>query len=222
MVSLGLHTALLALPLAPSPEVAPELVEPESLDVTVLPAAPVVKPTIPPTAPSPPLASAAAEVTAQAPLAPKPTAQSRSQPQPVVETPLPKADEQPLSDPEPPAPDPPVPPASEAPPTPYQDFPHLAEATAGCQGLSECWRSPAPSWRAAAGALREQLETQGYELENITDQVVSEDTGVQVYEVARSGTPQYYLHLISVAGGVLYTLAQEPLTADAIAAIEQF
>lgn len=218
--SLGLHSLLLALPLASPPDAEPEQVEPESLEITVLPApVPVVEPVTPSAATVPPV-QVPAQVPIQAQPTTRPVIQPVLQPTPSPAAPPAKAEELPISDSEPPTP--PSPLEEEVPPSPYQDFPHLAEATSGCQGVAECWRSPASSWRAAAGALREQLETQGYQLENITDQIVSEDTGVRIYAVARNGTPEYYLHLISVAGGVLYTLAQEPLTADAIAAIEKF
>ncbi|HEY9764493.1 MAG TPA: hypothetical protein V6D07_18340 [Trichocoleus sp.] len=221
-VSLGLHGVLLTLPLASPPEAETELIEPESLAVTVLPAAPVAKPEV-----TPPASSSSPPKVAPAPVQPtqmRPTPQPAPQPQrqPVAETPSPKADEQPRKDPEPAPPEPT--PEAETPPVPYQDFPHLAEATAGCQGLSEglpdCWRSPASNWRAASRALREQLEDQGYVLEDITDKIVSEDTGVRIYEAARNGNPEYYLHLISVDGGLLYALAQERFTENEIAAIK--
>ncbi|MBD0267650.1 MAG: hypothetical protein ICV77_05075 [Cyanobacteria bacterium Co-bin8] len=212
LASLSLHGLLLKLPLAvlhPSSEtenpVEPETVT-ETVAVTLLPPAPKVEVIDP----LPAALETPSPQTAPPPSpAPRPTSPAPVQP----ELPLPvEAVTELPSDPPPPSP-------ADTPPDPYAGFPHLAGATAGCQDLSNCWRSEADSWRAAARTLQAQLESQGYELDDKTEEILGEDTGVRIYAVTRDGSPAYYLNLVSVTGGILYTMTPEPMTADAIASI---
>ncbi|HEY9734696.1 MAG TPA: hypothetical protein V6D06_00385 [Trichocoleus sp.] len=219
-VSIGLHGLLLKLPVktpAPLPETA-LIVPPESMPVTTLPA-PAAAPPEPAAqnpAPAPPENAPAAVAPAAAAPAPNLLAAEPVTSEPVVSdepiTPDPVASDPVTSDPTAPL----------DPPAPYQDFPHLAGATAGCQGSATCWRSPAASWRSAANELKAQLESQGYTLDDVTERLLGDDTGARIYTVNRNGETAYYLNLVSVRDGILYTLAAEPITAAAIAAIDRF
>jgi hypothetical protein len=77
------------------------------------------------------------------------------------------------------------------------------------------------SWRSAAGNLQERLESQGYTVSNITGEVLSIDSGVRVYAVSKPGEPDYYLNLVSVQEGVLYTMTAEPMTADQVLELQR-
>jgi hypothetical protein len=98
----------------------------------------------------------------------------------------------------------------------------LDGAQAACEGLADCWRSPvSSSWRSAAGDLEARLESQGYTVSNITGEVLSIDSGVRVYAVSKPGEPNYYLNLVSVREGVLYTMTAEPMTSDQVLALQR-
>jgi hypothetical protein len=105
-------------------------------------------------------------------------------------------------------------------PTPYANFPHLEGAEATCGGVADCWRSPASSWRSASADLEDRLENAGYTLTNVTGEVLDVDIGVRVYAVKQGEEVSYYLNLVSVAGGVLYTMTQEPITAEMVNALQ--
>lgn len=77
------------------------------------------------------------------------------------------------------------------------------------------------SWRSAAGDLKERLEAQGYTVSNITGEVVAIDSGVRVYAVSKPGEPDYYLNLVSVREGLLYTMTAEPITSDQVLALQR-
>ena len=210
--SLTAHGALLALVLpsptaknlpADSPGEPPVVLE--DIAVTVLPK-PVVVDALPteeiaqPTAPVPVLQAAPPAVSA-APVPPV----SPPVPSPVVPEPVPPA--------------PPAPPEEVS--GPYVNFPHLGGQTA-CQGLSDCWRSPvSSSWRSVASDLEERLEAQGYTLSNVTGEVLAIDSGVRVYVVSKPGEPDYFLNLVSVADGVLYTMTAEPMTSAQVLVLQR-
>ncbi|MFQ4138755.1 hypothetical protein PGN35_020815 [Nodosilinea sp. PGN35] len=225
IASLAAHGALLAFAL---PDTAPEsppleaLPEPpprlDDVAVTVLPrpavdpppAAAPATPTAFPAAPTP--AAARPQVAPQAPTAPTATAQPEAPPDPVAVAP----------EPAPFTPSEPSTPTEPPPPAPYADFPHLEGAQAACEGVADCWRSPvSSSWRSAAGDLQARLEAQGYTVRNITGEVLSIDSGVRVYAVSRPGEAKYYLNLVSVREGVLYTMTAEPMTSDQVLALQR-
>ncbi|MEA5451581.1 hypothetical protein VB780_23595 [Leptolyngbya sp. CCNP1308] len=224
IASLAAHGALLAM-VVPSSNQTPALVEDlaeaspplDDVAVTVLPKSTVEAPTA--VVPAAPVASAPAapapQTAPQAPTAPIPTAQSEaapSQPQPVAAAPEPA----PFTPPESSAADEPPPPAL------YANFPHLDGARAACEGLADCWRSPvSSSWRSAAGDLQARLESQGYTVSNVTGEVLSIDSGVRVYAVSKPGEAEYYLNLVSVREGVLYTMTAEPMTSEQVLALQR-
>ncbi|PSR12640.1 hypothetical protein C8255_26345, partial [filamentous cyanobacterium CCP3] len=116
------------------------------------------------------------------------------------------------------------PPTTAAPetPAPYASFPHLNGAQAACEGLADCWRSPvSSSWRGAASDLQARLEAQGYTLDNVTGEVLSIDSGVRIYAVSKPGEASYYLNLVSVREGVLYTMTAEPMTSDQVLTLQR-
>ncbi len=218
IASLAAHGVLLALVIpdsSPAPPLAEDLAKtPPPLDdvtLTVLPPTVETSPTVAPAEPMPTTTAAPPPVAPQAPTAPIPAAQPQPSPQPVA------------TDPEP-AVTPPLEPVSEppAPPALYADFPHLDGAQAACEGLADCWRSPvSSSWRSAAGDLQTRLESQGYTVSNITGEVLSIDSGVRVYAVSKPGEPNYYLNLVSVREGLLYTMTAAPMTSEQVLALQR-
>jgi hypothetical protein len=64
------------------------------------------------------------------------------------------------------------------------------------------------------------LEAQGYRLSNITGEVLSTETGVRIYRVAKDGEDPYYLNLVSVTEGILYSLTPTPLSEDRLVALQ--
>ncbi|MBD2109551.1 hypothetical protein [Nodosilinea sp. FACHB-13] len=227
IASLAAHGVLLALVVPDSNQAPPlteDLAEPapplEDVALTVLPPAVEAPPAVAPVKAPPALTSAkpGAATTAipsqtapQASIAPAPAAQPKPSPQPTAAAPEPAST-------------PPAAPASESPGPPalYANFPHLDGAQAACQGLADCWRSPvSSSWRSAAGDLQARLESQGYTVSNITGDVLSIDSGVRVYAVSKPGKPNYYLNLVSVREGVLYTMTAEPITSDQVLALQR-
>lgn len=218
IASLAAHGVLLALVIPdsdPAPPLAEDLAEtPPPLDdvtLTVLPPTVEAPPAVAPAEPRPTTTAAPPPAPPQAPAAPAPAAQPQPSPQPLAETPEPA-----VTPPPAPAVEPPAPPAL------YANFPHLDGAQAACEGLADCWRSPvSSSWRSAAGDLQARLESQGYTVSNITGEVLSIDSGVRVYAVSKPGEPEYYLNLVSVREGVLYTMTAEPMTSDQVLALQR-
>ncbi|PSN14732.1 hypothetical protein C7293_10450 [filamentous cyanobacterium CCT1] len=88
--------------------------------------------------------------------------------------------------------------------------------------MADCWRSPvSSSWRGAASALQARLEAQGYTLNNVTGDVLSIDSGVRIYAVSKPGEASYYLNLVSVRDGVLYTMTAEPMTSEQVLTLQR-
>ncbi|OKH44823.1 hypothetical protein NIES30_21570 [Phormidium tenue NIES-30] len=200
----------------PAPPLAEDLVKtPPPLDdvtLTVLPSTVEAPPVVTPAEPMPDTTAAPPPAAPQAPTPPPiSAAQPQPSPQPVAQTPEPA-----VTPPPEPVVDPPAPPAL------YANFPHLDGAQAACEGLADCWRSPvSSSWRSAAGDLEAQLESQGYTVSNVTGEVLSIDSGVRVYAVSKPGEAEYYLNLVSVREGVLYTMTAEPMTSDQVLALQR-
>lgn len=229
VAALGLHWLVLSWELPqhsqPEPDLAAEEVAEEPLkdiSITVLPqSTPTPTPAAEPPAPEmPPIQPASS------PLPPRSPDPPPLQPAPPATMPPPEAvDQEPdLSEsevlvketlePEPNLdPDPPE-------PSPYADFPHLAGAEATCEGMADCWRSPASSWRSASTDLKSQLENAGYTLTNVTGDVLDVDTGVRVYAVKQGEEVAYYLNLVSVVDGVLYTMTEEPITSEMVRVLQ--
>lgn len=224
LASLAAHGVLLALALPSSDQTSPKNTsaeaspEPEDIAVTMLPKAtveeipaeeaPVEAPVTAPAAVSPAPPQQAPQ--AAAPTAPK----SAPEPPPQIAEPAPR----PSFDP------PPAPPVEPEPaePLPYANFPHLEGAQSTCEGLVDCWRSPvSSSWRGAAGDLQERLESQGYSVNNVTGEVLSIDSGVRVYAISKPGESDYYLNLVSVRDGLLYTMTPEPMTTEQVLALQR-
>jgi hypothetical protein len=227
VASLGGHGVLLAL-VMPGQESDPQPPDPPAetlpplndVAVTVLPRSEAeVAP--PPEAPTP----TPAPVAPPAPSAPMAPAAAAPETVAPAEAAAPEA----VTPPE--AVAPPAPPAVRSapttvlepePPAPFANFPHLAGAQATCPGLATCWRSPvSSSWRAAASDLRDRLESQGYRLSNVTGEVLAIDSGVRVYAVSKAGEPDYFLNLVSVSDGVLYTMTAEPMTTEQVLALQR-
>lgn len=213
-LSLGLHGLVLRAPMPPSPP--PQLEDPApppppEISVTVLPKPVPVEPPAPPPEPvSDPI--------------PEPTPPPIAEPEaPVV--PLPAAELAPILPeselpPEPIAPEPELPPVPETPPTPYADFPH-SDVSIGCDNQDACWFNPDRSFRSEARDLTAQLEGQGYEVENITEDVLDVDTGIRIYAVIKAEQTEYYLNLVSlISGGTIYTLTEAPITQEEFEALQ--
>ncbi|MBE9156140.1 hypothetical protein IQ265_04730 [Nodosilinea sp. LEGE 06152] len=225
--SLAAHGVLLVL-VVPGPTGEPQPVavtdeapaELKDVAVTVLPKSA--------TAEAPPAENLAQPPAQPDVVAPRMQPAPQVAPRPVAPQPVAPVESSPASPtaipPEPAAFTPPPPPTVSEPETPaaYPNFPHLEGAQAACEGMADCWRSPvSSSWRGAASALQERLEAQGYTLSNVTGDVLSIDSGVRVYAVSKPGEASYYLNLVSVRDGVLYTMTAEPMTSDEVLALQR-
>lgn len=200
-------TALELEPAAPKPAAIATALSPAVNPSSPLPAA--VQPSSAPTQPSP--------APAQQPPRAQPPRVQPPQPQAAASSPTPPstAVPEPAFTPQPVAPEP-------EPPGLYANFPHLDGAQAACEGLAACWRSPvSSSWRGAANDLKDRLEAQGYTLQNVTGEVLSMDSGARVYTVSKPGEAEYYLNLVSVREGVLYTMTAEPMTSEQVLALQR-
>ncbi|QQE66222.1 hypothetical protein GFS31_29200 [Leptolyngbya sp. BL0902] len=236
--SLGAHGVLLGLPWSsstPETEDLAALEEPPTvtMDVAVLPTRPdQAEPELPLPVVSPPETMPAAVAVDPAPRvippSPQPVPEAISEVAPAaVEPPVTAAPESPV--PEPIAADPAPEPIAEtiaadttAPePQPFANFPHFQGAQQADCGGEACWTSPVEGgWRGAARSLQDNLEAQGYTLSNITGEVLSTETGVRIYRVAKAGEDPYYLNLVSVADGILYSLTPTPLTEDRLVTLQ--
>ncbi len=220
VVSVGAHVALLGISLpdlrqevnAPIPETDPLT----DVAVTVIPKV-EPQPQLDSAALVPPAPEATSPVTPAAPqpatvpsLAPSPPS---TQPDPAPETPAP-AVESPVVKPF--TPPPPLEPDA---PAAFADFPHLEGAMVACPETGNCWQSPVSSWRSATTNLRNRLEAQGYTVDNITGEVLSTETGVRVYAVTKAGEDTYYLNLVSISTGILYSMTPEPITMEQVEAL---
>lgn len=142
----------------------------------------------------------------------KPTPKPSVKPSPIVQkvaptivTPKPS----PIVQPSPvatPTPSPSVTPSPSPSPT---DVLQLEGAQPGCNGLIGCWQMAETRGRMVAGTLEEQLQKQGYEVRKLD---LDDDTGMQVYEVAKNGTRQYFLHLLWSDRGTIYVRNPELLS----------
>lgn len=234
IVSIGLHSLLLLLPLPASP--------PESVTETVslietppappeIPASPSLQPSVQPQLlPSPtpavPVNSIPAPVPpsvipSPSPATPTPSIAPTPQISPIPASPTPAVVESPPPSPATsPTPDVAVSPSPT--PTPelaatpadyLADFPHIASATAGCHNSDECWRSTDTQWRSVAGTLRENLQAQGY---TVAEMPIADDIGRRVYQIEKPGQQTFYLNLISTFEGTLYFITEAPMSAEEI------
>jgi hypothetical protein len=228
--SLGAHGVLLGLPWWPSANETEDFAALEELplatmDVAVLPA--------PPAQPELDIPIAVPRPATTRPTAVDPSPRVVPPVQPSVPEVIPASAEQ-EADPAPPAPDPmsthlepePIPepmaePIPEPEPQPYADFPHVQGAQQADCGGEACWTSPVEgSWRGAARSIQDNLEAQGYILNNITGEVLSTETGLRIYRVVKDGEDPYYLNLVSVNDGILYSLTPTPLSEDRLVALQ--
>gem|GEM_PF-1546891 len=145
------------------------------------------------------------------PIAPSPTSTQPS----LATEPLGSVTEAPVVDPIPS----PLPSESDA-SVPFADFPHLEGSVSACPDTGNCWQSPVSSWRSATTDLRDRLEAQGYTLDNITGEVLSTETGARIYAVSKPGEETYYLNLVSVRAGILYSMTSEPITLEQVMALQ--
>ncbi|MGD1898835.1 MAG: hypothetical protein ACFB16_18010 [Phormidesmis sp.] len=94
-----------------------------------------------------------------------------------------------------------------------EEFPHLAGAQSGCYGLAGCHQL-AGNYRQAAQQLIDQMEAQGYQL-NERDDI--EDTGHRVFEVIAPNEPEkiYYLNVFSPdVGSTVYVVTTDILNLE--------
>ena len=232
VAALGLHWLVLSWELPQHPQPDPTPVAEESpktplkdISITVLPqSTPTPTPTAEPSSPAPPpiqpspspLPPRSPDPPSPPPPPPEPAA-TMPPPEPVDQEPDLSESEVLMKDTLEPEPNlDPAPPE----PSPYADFPHLAGAEATCEGMADCWRSPASSWRSASTDLKSQLENAGYTLTNVTGDVLDVDTGVRVYAVKQGEEVAYYLNLVSVVNGVLYTMTEEPITSEMVGVLQ--
>jgi len=230
IVSVGLHIVVLLLPLPDRSTPEPPLAE-EPVRITQLPASPL--PTAPPsvTVPTPAVPPPVAQTSPAAPppAAPRPTAPPPASPSPSAQA-SPGSTVQPSPTPASQSPSPQGTSNSEEPdpspsPTPsLSPTPETSEVTGlatkiphatiggepGCGGQENCWQTQDTQWRSVARALEQELENQGYDVEQQTD---DETPGFRVYEVSRNGEVEY-LNLISTLQGTFYVLADEAMSRE--------
>jgi hypothetical protein len=207
LISLGLHTIALMVPL-PSSEPLPK--------ETVVKVTQIQKPNLskPPVNRQTPVPSTAK---------PKPKAKqslirsrsiasqtnSLTVPRP---TPTPNLPSTPQSSPSPipnPSPNSTTPPESET-GTEVAAFSKSLGASQGCNQAAEtCWQIQETQWRAVAVNLEKHLEDQGFEVTKLDE--LEDDTGMGIYEVSRLGTPKSYLHLLLTDQGTVYLLKDKLL-----------
>jgi hypothetical protein len=227
--SLGAHGLLLGLPWSPRAHEAEDpatMEEPTaSIDVAVLPAP---QPEPAPSVPAPPPAEMRPAAVVPAPRVAPPVQQSVPEVIPGPAEPLvapePPVTEPMATDPQPePIAEPQPQPVPEPEPQPYADFPHFQGAQQTNCGVETCWTSPVEGgWRGAARSIQDNLEAQGYRLSNITGEVLSTETGVRIYRVAKDGEDPYYLNLVSVTEGIRYSLTPTPLSEEMLVALQTF
>lgn len=232
--SLGAHGVLLGLPWSPSTNETEDLaaleeLPPATMDVAVLPAPPsqpeleIPIPVPRPATPRPPATTANPSTAPSLSRIAPPAPPAAAVPLPAVEsvaTAAPAA-APPATEPISTEPEPMAEPIPEPEPQIYADFPHFQGAQQADCGSEACWTSPvAGSWRGAAQSLQNNLEAQGYILNNITGEVLSTETGVRIYRVAKEGEDPYYLNLVSVDDGILYSLTPAPLSQDRLVALQ--
>ncbi|MEO0532687.1 MAG: hypothetical protein AAF215_02325 [Cyanobacteria bacterium P01_A01_bin.123] len=103
-------------------------------------------------------------------------------------------------------------------PLPYANFTHPTGATAGCQGNEDCWEMPG-NWRSNAPLLEAQIEAEGYEFRDLTDDL-AETPGVQIYAAYKDDQPQYYISIVSVLGGTRYVFSDQSMTTEELSALQ--
>lgn len=217
LVSLLLHGMVLTLPLLS--EAPPEVPEPDRISLTPMPTV-ATSPRLPrPVASSSP-SSVATPSPAPPPLVapPSPVTVRRSPPPAVLPqpaaTPTPSLQPSPGRSPAPQATLAPLPvdsPSPEVPETAWADFPH-GEGTVTCEGQDNCWQTPETQWRSLAHTFQQTLQSQGYVLEDITEQQLSSITGRRIYAVKKDGETQYFLNVVSTPQGTRYVNSEEPLS----------
>jgi hypothetical protein len=237
VAALGVHWLVLSWDLPQNSQPEPPAITEEAakeplkdISITVLPKpSPTSTPTPtaePPSVAPPPLQSSPSPLPPGSPIPPSPQpptpASAATLPPPDPADQEPDAAEPEILVEEPPEPEPNLEPEPKPPePSAYADFPHLAGAEATCDGVADCWRSPASSWRSASADLKNQLENAGYTLTNVTGEVLSVDIGVRVYAVKQGEEVAYYLNLVSMGvGGILYTMTEEPITSEMVGVLQ--
>ena len=219
-LSVGLHLLLLLLPILPDRTSREAQTDSEDTEVslTSLPIAPQPQPSastpspLPAAKPSVASSPAAPILTPAAPITPQRSVPPVSQSSPSASaTPTP-ASVQPSAQPSA-LPSPtisPLPPPQNRIVAPFASFPHMADAQPGCfnQSAGDC-QQVSGNFRQVSQALRDQLNSQGYDVKQRDD---LEETGRQVYEVTKDGNTRFLSVISSDLAGTAYILAAEPVT----------
>jgi outer membrane biosynthesis protein TonB len=217
-IAIGLHVLVWAIPTPSSHRKAEPPATQKAVKIVRLPKpSPKSVPSVRQSPPTPPVQPAPA-VSPSAPAAsPSPRPALPSQPKPLaqpVASPAPSPSPIASSAPSPAPSASPVP--SPPPSSPGADVLHLNGASPGCNGQAECWQINESNGRTVAGKLEQQLEQQGFVL---TEKDLNQDTGFRVYEVAKDGVKQYYLHLIWSDRGTVYLRNQTLLSQSQLSEI---
>ncbi|BAU12337.1 hypothetical protein LEP3755_28660 [Leptolyngbya sp. NIES-3755] len=205
-ITIGLHGLLFAIPI-PSTDGEAQKPISESINVVTLP-----KPSPPKSPPSETPRRSEAIAT------PKPRTTSKAQPTlpprstPTPTTPIPQSSTPPQPTPQP---SPSISPSPSVSPSPVDKL-QIVGAVPGCNGQSGCWQIANSQGRAIAGTLEEQLQQQGFTL---TEKDLDQDTGFRVYEVAKDGVKQYYLHIVWSDRGTAYVRNTDLLSHSQITAM---
>jgi len=198
LLSLGLHSVVLMLPVTSEPPIAEKPVR--VVKVSNQPVVPAVKTVQQPAVKTP---------ATQKPAVPPPTVPARrkvSSPQTSV-----------LSQPKPPMPKPsaqpsakPVPPVLPKVEKVIADFSETAKAQPGCKANEECWQLDETQWRVVAKKLTEKLEAQSYRVSKLDG--LEDETGMGIYRVVARDGKKTFLHLLLTDRGTVYVLDPNQLT----------
>jgi hypothetical protein len=189
LVALGLHGALLGLPLYPPPSPPKET----PIQVTRLPKSATAKIVIP--------RKPVAKIPAKPKIQPSPRSISRPQP---IGVPAPTPSPSPVAAKPTPSPSPSV-------TDPLALFAKAEGAAPGCSEAkkAECWQLEDTQWRSVAGNLEKRLQNQGYSVTKLDD--LEDETGMGIYKVDKDGVTKY-LHLLLTSRGTVYLLESKPLS----------
>ncbi|MBD1910397.1 MULTISPECIES: hypothetical protein [unclassified Leptolyngbya] len=225
ILSLVLHGLWMLLPMPSDPPPVLEVPEDEQVSLTDIPkvsrSLPASPPALPSSQPSPmvsvapspepvaaaPIPPSVAPVVAPSPMSPAPAAPptlSTPSPSPTTPAPSPVAPVSPVESS-------PLP-EETPPPTAWATFPH-PQGVATCDGVENCWMAPQSRWQQLFRDFEQSLQAEGYVLNDITEQRLSNTTGRRIFAVEKGNEPQYYLNMVSTPdGSTRYLNTEEPLS----------
>lgn len=209
--SIGLHLLILFIPLSDHSALETST-SPEEMQVNLsrIPDRPSPTPKVTAT----PTPQASPQAVRPSPAAIRPSVQSQLQRSPVQSRPsVVQPSPQPLQPKTVPTPIPSVTPVASPDPVPppaipFADLPILAGTESGCFGIGTCHQIET-NFRTAGQTLQAQLKAQGYTVKLREDM---EETGQEVYEIAKDNETRYLNVLSSDLGTAVYLVTTQPVS----------